>query len=43
VPRKIKQYKPIKFGDRPDPDTIEGHCNRMAEAAELQSGVSEGA
>jgi hypothetical protein len=27
--RKIKQYKPIKFGDGPDPDTVEGHRNRM--------------
>ncbi len=31
-----KQYKPIKFGDGPDPDTIEGHHNRMAEAAETR-------
>jgi hypothetical protein len=22
--RKIKQYKPIKFGDGPDPGTVEG-------------------
>jgi hypothetical protein len=33
--RKIKQYKPIGFGDRPDPDTVEGHRNRMAEAAKI--------
>ena len=23
--RKIKQYKPIRFGDGPAPDTVEGH------------------
>jgi hypothetical protein len=34
--RKIKQYKPIKFGDGPDPGTVEGHRNRMAEAAETR-------
>jgi hypothetical protein len=34
--RKIKQYKPIKFGDGPDPDTVEGHRNRMAEASETR-------
>jgi hypothetical protein len=37
VSRKIKftkQYKPIGFGDRPDPDTVEGHLNARAEAAE---------
>jgi hypothetical protein len=32
--RRIKQYKPIKFGDGPDPDSVEGHQNKMAEAAE---------
>jgi hypothetical protein len=34
VPQKIKftkQYKPIGFGDRPNPDTVEGHRNAMAE------------
>jgi hypothetical protein len=35
--RKIKQYKPIKFGDRPDPGTVEGHRNAMVEAAETRS------
>jgi hypothetical protein len=37
VSRKIKftkQHKPIGFGDRPDPDTVEGHLNARAEAAE---------
>jgi hypothetical protein len=34
--RKIKQYKPIKFGDRPDPDTVEGHLAAEAEAAETR-------
>jgi hypothetical protein len=35
--RKIKQYKPIKFGDRPDPGTVEeGHRKAMAEAAETR-------
>jgi hypothetical protein len=29
-----KQYKPIGFGDRPDPGTVEGHLNAMEEAAE---------
>jgi hypothetical protein len=40
VPRKIKfkkQYKPIGFGDRPDPGTVEGHRNAMAEAAETRA------
>lgn len=37
MPRKIKQYKPIKFGDRPNPDTVERHRNRMAEAAETRA------
>jgi hypothetical protein len=32
--RRIKQYKPIKFGDGPDPDTVEGHRNKMIEATE---------
>jgi len=32
--RKIQQYKPIGFSDRPDPDTVEGHRNAMMEAAE---------
>jgi hypothetical protein len=31
--RKIKLYKPIHFGDGPDPGTVEGHRNRVAEAA----------
>ena len=38
--RKIKftkQYKPIKFGDRPDPDTVEGHQIKMAEASETRA------
>jgi hypothetical protein len=38
--RKIKftkQYKPIKFGDKPDPATVEGHRNAMAEAAETRA------
>jgi hypothetical protein len=34
--RKIKQYKPIGFGDRPDLGTVEGHRNRVAEAAETR-------
>jgi hypothetical protein len=29
-----KQYKPIGFGDRPDPHTVEGHLNGKAEDAE---------
>jgi hypothetical protein len=29
-----KEYKPIGFGDRPDPGTVEGHLNAKAEAAE---------
>jgi hypothetical protein len=29
-----KLYKPIGFGDRPNPGTVEGHRNAMAEAAE---------
>jgi hypothetical protein len=40
MPRKIKftkQYKPIKFGDRPDPGTVEGHRNAMAEAADTRA------
>jgi hypothetical protein len=39
VSKKIKftkQYKPIGFGDRPDPRTVEGHRNAMAEAAETR-------
>jgi hypothetical protein len=39
VSRKIefkKQYKPIGFGDRPDPGTVEGHRNAMDEAAETR-------
>jgi hypothetical protein len=39
VPRKIKfrkQYKPICFGDRPDPGTVEGHLNAVAKAAEIR-------
>jgi hypothetical protein len=38
--RKIKQYKPIGFGDRPDPDTVEGHLNAKAEAADKRIGSS---
>jgi len=34
--RKIKQYKSIKFGEGPDPGTVEGHRNRMVEAAETR-------
>jgi hypothetical protein len=40
VPQKVKftkQYKPIGFGDRPDPGTVEGHQNAMAEAAETRA------
>jgi hypothetical protein len=39
VSRKIKftkQYRPIGFGDRPDPDTVEGHLDAEAEAAETR-------
>jgi hypothetical protein len=39
VPQKIKfkkQYKPIDFGDKPNPGTIEGHRNTLAEAAETR-------
>jgi hypothetical protein len=32
--RRIEQYKPIGFGDRPNPGTVEGHRNAMIEAAE---------
>jgi hypothetical protein len=35
--RKIKHYKPIKFGDGPDPGTVEGHRKAMAEAAETRA------
>lgn len=35
--RKIKLYKPIGFGDQPDPDTVEGHRKKMAEAAETRA------
>ena len=31
-----KQYKPIGFGDAPNPGTVEGHRNAMAEAAETR-------
>jgi hypothetical protein len=40
VSQKIKfkkQYKPIRFGDRPDPGTVEGHRAAMAEAAETRA------
>jgi hypothetical protein len=40
VPRKIKftkQYKPIGFGDRPGPGTVEGHRNAIAEASETRA------
>jgi hypothetical protein len=33
VPREVrfkKQYKPVGFGDRPDPGTVEGHLNAKA-------------
>jgi hypothetical protein len=36
VPRKIKQYKPIKFGDGPDPSTVDGLRNQMIQAAETR-------
>ena len=39
MPQKIKckkQYKPIGFGDTPDPDTVEGHLHAEAEAAETR-------
>jgi hypothetical protein len=39
VSKKIKftkQYKPIGFGDRPDPGSVEGHRNAVAEAAETR-------
>jgi hypothetical protein len=35
--RRVKQYKPIGFDDRPDPDTVEGHRKRVAEAAETRA------
>lgn len=31
-----KQYKPICFGDKPDPGTVEGHRKVLAEAAETR-------
>jgi hypothetical protein len=34
--REIKKYKPIGFYDRPDPDTVEGHRNAEAEAAQTR-------
>jgi hypothetical protein len=40
LPQKIKfkkQYKPIGFGDSPDPGTVEGHRAAMAEAAETRA------
>jgi hypothetical protein len=36
IPKFKKQYKPISFGDRPNPGTVEGHRNAMAEAAETR-------
>jgi hypothetical protein len=39
VPQKIKfkkRYKPIGFGDRPNPGTVEGHRNAIAEVAETR-------
>jgi hypothetical protein len=36
VARKIKQYKPIRFGDGPDRGTVEGHRNALNEAAETR-------
>jgi hypothetical protein len=35
--RRVRQSKPIKFGDGPDPGTVEGHRNKMIEAAETRS------
>jgi hypothetical protein len=35
--RKIKQYKPIGFGDRPDSGTVEDHRKAMAEATETRA------
>jgi hypothetical protein len=29
-----KRYKPIGFGDRYDPESVEGHLNAVAEARE---------
>jgi hypothetical protein len=34
--REIKKNKPLSFGDRLDPDTVEGHRNAEAEAAETR-------
>ena len=31
-----KQYKPMGFGDAPDPRTVEGHQAAMQEAAETR-------
>jgi hypothetical protein len=31
-----KQYKPIGFGDGPDPGTVEGHRKAMDEARETR-------
>lgn len=31
-----KQYKPVRFGDGPDPGTVDGHRNAMEEAAETR-------
>ncbi|MCU1249039.1 MAG: hypothetical protein JWQ49_2068 [Edaphobacter sp.] len=36
TPHFKKQYEPIKFGDGPDPGTVEGHHNKMIEAAETR-------
>jgi hypothetical protein len=36
-----KQYKPIGFGDRPNPCTVEGHRNAMAEAAETRKLIGD--
>jgi hypothetical protein len=30
-------YKPIRFGDGPDPDMVEGHRNKVVEAAETRA------
>jgi hypothetical protein len=35
--RKIKQYKPIRFDDRPDPNTVEGLMSARAEAAQTRA------
>jgi hypothetical protein len=34
--RFTKRCKPIGFGDRPDPGTVEGHLNAMDDAAQTR-------